>query len=748
MTDSPALDPNGISPTGQPFHGRGIVSADDSKPSPPVPYASIPAHVPTLTNMHPAAATTTDTLSVNLKQQVGHVLFVILPLSLIVGIVTADQYNLDFVRLVQLGFAAPLDRHVLPSDDALRVNLLRWTFLQSAYWLPMVLFTGAMLVLLFVLLVGKLRPARLLDGVIATLVLIPAIVALMTLLTAFVGTSVVGVLFTKMAAGFAICSTLGLVAQAVELFPSAPRRSLLSGTTTAPHQGTLGFSTLTFAAIYGLGTAFGSSASLSGYHIASLLQRHRVTFSGVPNGGRQGFLSLFVVEGCFFFALCPLIGVLLVLARRFGTRPSPSNGPARLTSTKSGTLAAESAAMQTDVKDVEQAEISPVEALTTSSDVPSTSPASTDVEDKREPDSSGKTTFASLRRLSSYYASPLASINILRRNANGEDANNPSGVVANLRSLQQMHTGFGRWVSSVLRRIMVFVFGGLGVDDAAFDLISAGTSSRETFIAGVLIVSNTSVIQAAVIWLVVKTQSQASKVEFASGSAIKLVPVVPGLPTLAGGVSGAVSAVAWSILATKRPNGRKGWRKRLVGWMDTPWWVPALLTTCLGVSIVGLVLAVLGNSMVPDGSCGSWILYVATIVTFAGTVPQLPLALLQIYTVLDVELGRNTDHRPTNNTSAASPEEPVQSASYRASTILGSNSEPSVHALRWERVGVMISTLTTTVSSTLLTAWIFMLSDTCQTVFLFVSVVLAVGGSVWLMLRHTLPWRRQRKVER
>ncbi|GAC98033.1 hypothetical protein PHSY_005621 [Pseudozyma hubeiensis SY62] len=687
------------------------------------------------------APTSTDILSANLKQQVGHVLFVILPLSLIVGIVTADQYNLDFVRLVQLGFAAQLDRHALPSDDALRVNPLRWTFLQSAYWLPMVLFTGAMLVLLFVLLVAKLRPARLVDGLVAILVLIAGMVALMTLLNAFVGTSVVGVLFTKMAAGFAICSTLGLVAQAVELFPSAPGRGSLSGSTPASHQDTLGFSSVTFAAIYGLGTAFGSSASLSGYQIASLLQRHGVSFSGVPNSGRQGFLSLFVVEGCFFFALCPAIGVLLILARRFGRRPSAIDSDA---STKSNIPAAGSATMQTDAKDVERAQISPVEALTASSDVPSTSPASTSVEDKRDPGSSEKTTLAGLRRLSSYYPSLLASINIFRRNANGEDANNPSAVVANLRSLQQMHTGFGLWVSSVLRRIMVFLFGGLGVDDAAFDLISAGTSSRETFIAGVLIVSNTSVIQAAVIWLVVKTQSHASKLESASGSAIKLVPVVPGLPTLAGGVSGAVSAIAWSILATKRPAVRKGWRKRLAGRMETPWWVPALLTTCLGVSIVGLVLAVLGNSMVPDGSCGSWILYVATIVTFAGTVPQLPLALLQIYTVLDVELGRS---HPTDGTPAMSKEEQVQTAPYRAANILGSNSEPSVHALRWERVGVMISTLTTTVSSTLLTAWIFMLSDTCQTVFLFVSVVLAVGGSVWLMLRHTLPWRRQGKVE-
>ena len=35
-------------------------------------------------------------------------------------------------------------------------------------------------------------------------------------------------------------------------------------------------------------------------------------------------------------------------------------------------------------------------------------------------------------------------------------------------------------------------------------------------------------------------------------------------------------------------------------WMRAPWWVPALLTSCLVVSIVGLALAVIASIVVPD----------------------------------------------------------------------------------------------------------------------------------------------------
>lgn len=113
--------------------------------------------------------------------------------------------------------------------------------------------------------------------------------------------------------------------------------------------------------------------------------------------------------------------------------------------------------------------------------------------------------FSNLGRLSS---SPLFNIAILTRNNNGTVQ---PPLATNLRSLQRFHTGFGLWVSSILRRIMVFVYGRMGIDSAAFDLISAGTWSRETFICGVLIVSNTVIIQLAVISLIAPLKSHPSQ---------------------------------------------------------------------------------------------------------------------------------------------------------------------------------------------------------------------------------------------
>lgn len=726
--------------------GAHLVPALDdgrsSKPLTPAECASPTACIPIMTTTRPETLANLDKVPPNaLGHHARHCTLVVLPLALIVGIVTADQYNLDFVHLVQLRSAVALDAFALPSNDALNVNLLRWTFLQSAYWLPMMLFTGAMLVLQFVLLVGRLRAASLPDGLLATLVLEAVIVALMTLLNAFVGESVVGVLFTKMLAGFAVCSALGLVAQAVELIASPSRtEARLDEAQKVTYQASAGFPTITFASIYGLGTAFGCCASLAGYQLSSLLQRHRITFERARGGSAQGYRSLFVVEGAFMLALCAVICILLVLARQLGRQPSTIDAPCRLTAQLPDLVSQRHAEQVKDTTDSQA--LNP----TTSSDAqPSSSPTSflnandTDAaalaEDKKEQSCNEKTTFATLRRLSSYCTSPMSTIPILRRNRSSDDHPH-TGMLANMRTLQQMHTGFGRWVSSVLRRIMVFVFGGMGVDDAAFDLISAGTSSRETFIAGVLIVSNTSIIQAAVISLVVKTEAPGAH---PAQPELKRVPVLPGLPTLAGGVSGAVSAVVWSVLATTRPARRQGWTSRVRGWMRRPWWVPALLTSCLAITIAGLALAVVASIVVTDGTCGSWMLYAATIVTFAGTVPQLPLALLQIYTVLDAELGRNMPRTPIHCSITTASADRVPAAS----TMLLNSSQPSVHAVRWERVGVVISTLTTIYASTLLTAWVFLLSEGAQMAFLFISLVLAVGGSVWLMLRHTLPLRRQ-----
>lgn len=756
-------------------HPLDVVTLDECeacKVSTPHQCASSTAYVPIMTT-HATMPTAFKTA----HHFVGHCVFVILPLSLAVGMVIADSFNLDFVHLVQLRWAVPVDQYTLPSDDALKDHLLRWTFLQSAYLLPMVLLTGAMLVLEFVLLVGRLRASRLVDGLIAALVLLLVVVGVMTLLNAFVRTSVVGVLFTKMVAGLAACSVLGLVAQAVELF--APPFCINASLSDASpiNMAAVGFPTVTFAAIYGLGTAFGCCASLAGYQLSGLMQRHEMSLAGV-----RGYQLLFLVEGAFLLVLCLVIAVLLVLGHRLG-RPTwmphaqcqltldqrydlqPVEAPNHFSKTKATqndhvsdfTTSSDAILAGSLIRSLgpadrvdtahgnDQQPAHPTVQADPADPADPTDPI--DPVDPTEPadpvDPADKPgTFASLRRLSSYCTSPMTTIPILKRFKTSEAANGTSGVINNLRTLQQMHTGFGLWVSRILRRIMILIFGGMGVDDAAFDLISAGTSSRETFIAGVLIVSNTSVIQAAVLSQIVKIESAASKQVFRSPAALKMVAVLPGLPTLVGGVSGAVSAVAWSVLATQRPPTRGAWRGRVGSWMRAPWWVPALLTSCLVVSIVGLALAVIASIVVPDGTCGSWIIYLSTIITFTGTVPQLPLALLEIYSVLDDELGRTVGHQPTCSQATTSSENCGTGA---ASSILKSNQQRSVHALRWERVGVMISTLTTTFSSTLLTAWILMLSEAFQMVFLFISVALAVAGSVWLMLRHTLHLRRLRR---
>lgn len=243
----------------------------------------------------------------------------------------------------------------------------------------------------------------------------------------------------------------------------------------------------------------------------------------------------------------------------------------------------------------------------------------------------------------------------------------------------------------------------MGVDHTAFDLISAGTSSRETFICGVLIVSNTVIIQLAVVSLIEAIKAHTTT---PLSLGLKHVATLPGLPTLAGGVAGAISLTLCSFLATQRPT----WAK------NKPWWVPAQLTACLVITLVGLALAVVASIMVPADDCGAWIIYAATIVTYAGSTPQLPLALLQVYTVMDAEqVGQE-------------------------------KGSETVRAVRWERVGVMISTLTTIAGSELLTAWIVLMPDGVQKAFLFTSVVLAVGGCVWLMCRHTRPRRGRRSV--
>ncbi|SJX64843.1 uncharacterized protein SRS1_15272 [Sporisorium reilianum f. sp. reilianum] len=634
----------------------------------------------------------------------AHFCFVVLPLALVVGVITADMSNLDFVHLVQLRVPVPTNSMTLPSDDALKADHLRWTFVQSAYLLPLMLLAGPVLILHFVVLVGRFAgKVRLADGVGWMLVFTVGAIGLMTLLNAFVGASVAGVVLTKMVAAVVVASALGLVAQAVELL----RCPGVGGDVL---EAAVGFPTVTFAAIYGLGTAFASCSTVAGYQLASLLQRHNVSFDGTGSGGAQGYRGVFLLEGAFLLALCPVIGILLMLSRRLrrGSRVDAAYQLELRTNQDIPPAALDSQSDSDNISPVTVATMAESPSDAEGNDAlrdPMAASADTNVFTQDSQDKDKKAPFEYLRRLSSYYTSPFANIAILNRNSSRESGGaGTSAMTTNMRALQQLHTGFGLWVSALLRRIMVFVYGGLGVDDAAFDLMSAGTSSRETFICGVLIVSNTVIVQLAVVSLIAPLK--APDAQQVAGPQLQVVPALPGLPTLAGGVSGGIAAVVWSWLAT---TGAK-WAR----WSRTRWWVPALLTTCLAITLIGLGLAVVASIMVPEATCGSWIMYVATAVTYAGSTPQLPLALQQIYTVLDRELGRDSPHQPAP---ASAP--------------------PSVQAIRWERVGAMISTLTTIAGSELLTAWVFLMPDAAQKAFLFTSAVLAIGGSVWLMLRHT-----------
>ncbi|TKY88707.1 hypothetical protein EX895_002338 [Sporisorium graminicola] len=658
------------------------------------------------------------------------------------GVITADMSNLDFVHLVQLHLPVPTNSITLPSDDALKADQLRWTFVQSAYLLPLMLLAGPVLIFQLVILVGRLgSKLSLADGLAWTLVLTVGVVGLMMLLTAFVGASVAGVVLTRMVASAVVASALGLVVQAVQLSPPPP-----SWTTSKGKGAVVGFPTVAFAAIYGLGTAFASSSTLAGYQLAGVLQRYHIGFQGTGSGRREGYRGVFLLEGAFILALCPVIGIFLMLPRRLTPTSTleavdealaePPIAHASQSDSEPG--AHIKAIASSDIAPHTKTETSPFADSPTDADIkhvlPEANIGSThtaiSVDDTKEKDMPEKRVFVSLRRFSSYYTSPFANVAILNRNSSSLQAENPpsavaaSAVASNIRALQQLHTGFGRWVSALLRRIMIFVFGGMGVDDAAFDLISAGTSSRETFICGVLIVSNTVIVQLAVVSLIAPLK--APDEQQTAGTQLKVVPALPGLPTLAGGVSGCISAVVCSLLATTRPDraAEGKWQR----WRSTRWWVPALLTACLVITLVGLGLAVVANTMVPAATCGSWIMYVATGVTYAGSTPQLPLALQQICTVLDSELGCTGSLRPPS-TGSATDSQPAETARVASSA--------SVQAIRWERVGAMISTLTTIAGSELLTAWVFLMPDAAQKVFLFTSAVLAIGGAVWLMLRHT-----------
>ncbi len=153
----------------------------------------------------------------------------------------------------------------------------------------------------------------------------------MTLLNAYVGTYVVGVIFTRMLAALAVCSALGLIALAVELLPPRPDVALPNiSSLAAPfkqYPAAVGFSTVMFGTIYGLGTAFASCSTMAGYQLATLFQRNGITFRGTGSGDSQGFRTVFLVEGFFILALCPVIYILLTFAGRSRARKQHLNFP-------------------------------------------------------------------------------------------------------------------------------------------------------------------------------------------------------------------------------------------------------------------------------------------------------------------------------------------------------------------------------------------------------------------------------------
>lgn len=284
----------------------------------PPPRPLTAASKPTNTALRPASCDVSDehtSIESKGENHVAQVFYITLPLSLVMGIITADMSNLEFLHLIEIKAAVPLQYMTQPSQDILNYNLLRWTFEQSAYLLPLTLFVGAVLILQFVLYVGRLRPARLADGLSLTLVLTGIVVGLTTILSAYVGTYRIGVILTKMLAGVAVCSALGLIAQAVELLPGTSSALDLE-TESEVRPAAVGFPTVMFATVYGVGSAFASCTIFGGYQIATLLQRHNFTFDGIPSGSTSGFRNLSVLQGLFMLALCVIVGPLLLLSRR------------------------------------------------------------------------------------------------------------------------------------------------------------------------------------------------------------------------------------------------------------------------------------------------------------------------------------------------------------------------------------------------------------------------------------------------
>lgn len=314
--------------------------------------------------------------------------------------------NLEFVHLVELKLPVPVSQLTLPSDEALKTDLLRWTFLQSAYLLPIMLFAGSMLILQLVFLVGRLNSHMLADGLSLALVLTVDIVGLRTLLNAFVGTIVVGVILTRIASALVVCSALGLVAQAVEILPAA------------------GFSTVMFGTVYGLGTAFASCSTFAGYQLASALKRHSVSFKGIGIGETEGYRGLFLVEGVFILALCPVICILLLLSRRVRRKQSiPASlqsdiSLAQVTLEKvADTANRDGSDLVTEAESLCPDRISKSKVAADDIAVSTTDADNTVIVE--EDNKNTEVSFAALRRLSSYCASPLTNIAILSRSGGG-----------------------------------------------------------------------------------------------------------------------------------------------------------------------------------------------------------------------------------------------------------------------------------------------------------------------------------------
>lgn len=420
----------------------------------------------------------------------------ILPLSLIVAAVNADLSNLEFTHLITLGLSPPSSGYTIFSDRVMQREPLKWALLQSAYLVPLMLFPFPLLILQSI---TSSRFPRYAAAYLLSLTLF--VLGLASIVQAYTGANVVGIVLGNIVRGSVASTTLGLV--------------VVEG---------MQWDVVSFAAVYGLGTMFGSSSSVVGWSVARWMEEKGWSFQGIGWGRGFGLRGMMMVEGALILLCAPVVLVLLMLGMRWHCKPA--------------SLAQSHAGSKEEVSTVEP----------------------------------------------------------------------PPTTCANM--VQRYYATLSTRISNVLHKIMRRTFGKLGLSNTDIDQILRGSSHRETFICAVLIVSNTIILQLAVTSLLSPLSSPTPN------PSLNTTPTLSGLPTFAGGMSGLVSTLVFSFVASK-------WGR-----------IPLLLALLVFLTLIGLVLAIVAALIAPS----AWIIYTATTVTHVGVTPQLPLALERIFSHLD----RNT----------------------------------------------------------------------------------------------------------